>query len=49
MNVATVLFGMDLDDELTQLLRDVVDEYRAREPEDKIQLLEDIQEILFDD
>ncbi len=44
-----ILCGMEIDEELAQVIRDLCDEYKAREPEDRAQLIEDVQEILYDD
>lgn len=44
-----ILCGMEIDEELAQVIRDLCDEYKAREPEDRAALIEDIEEVLFND
>ena len=44
-----ILCRMEVDEELAVVIREVIDEYNLREPEDKAFLIEDIEEVLFDD
>ena len=44
-----IFCGMEVDEELAQVIRDLCDEYNVREPNDKAALIEDVQAILYDD
>lgn len=45
--MALIMVGMDVDEEISQLLLDIVNEYSLREPEGKARLIEDLQEVVF--